>query len=133
MAITDIFKKEEAQKGKKKPGAKPVADKTDKKEARRPKNAARAMGILAGVHATEKAAKMAETGRYVFKVTKIAGKKEIARAVEDYYGVDVVDVKVINVPGRNRRNRRGTYFESGYRKAAVKIKKGQTIEAMATK
>jgi large subunit ribosomal protein L23 len=133
MAITDIFKKEEAQKGKKKPGAKPAAEKTDKKEARRPKNAGRAMRVLAGVHATEKAANMAEGERYVFKVAKTAGKKEIARAVEDYYGVDVVSVNVINIPGRNRRNRRGIYFESGYRKAAVKIKKGQTIEAAATK
>jgi Ribosomal protein L23 len=53
--------------------------------------------------------------------------------VEDYYGVDVVSVNVINIPGHNRRNRRGIYFESGYRKAAVKIKKGQTIEAAATK
>ncbi len=80
MAITDIFKKEEVRKGKKTPAAKPVAEKTDKKEARRPKNAGRAMGVLAGVHATEKAANMAEKERYIFKVPKPPEKK-IAAAV----------------------------------------------------
>jgi len=84
--------------------------------------------ILAGAHITEKASNLSDDNQYVFRVAKSANKKEIARAVEEYYQVKAVGVNVVNVPGRKRRSRRGIFFEPGYRKAIVKIKKGQTIE-----
>lgn len=133
MAITDIFKKEAkkapqapADSGKKTPA--PIERAKSGAKATR-KSAVLAGRILAGAHITEKAASLADTDQYIFRVVKTAGKKEIARAVEVYYGVSAVSVNVINVPGRRRRNRRGIFFEPGFRKAIVKIKKGQTIEA----
>lgn len=134
MAITDIFKKEakkapKAAASDEKKKALPAVEKS-KSAAKPPKKSAALAGrVLSGAHITEKAASLADNDQYIFRVAKTAGKKEIAAAVEAYYGVNALSVNVINVPGRRRRNRRGIFFEPGFRKAIVKIKKGQTIEA----
>jgi len=60
------------------------------------------------------------------KQTKL--KLEIKKAIEGLYGVDVLSVKVINIPKRRRRLGRITGWRKGYKKAIVKIKKGQKIE-----
>lgn len=133
MAITDIFKKQTKMTSKTSAGgdkkAAPDVDvKKDKVDAKMPKKSAVLAGrILIGAHITEKAADLADKNQYIFKVAKNRGKKEISRAVEDYFGVNAVSVNVVNVPGRRRRNRHGVFFESGFRKAIVRIKKGQTI------
>ena len=56
--------------------------------------------------------------------------KEIARAVEGYYGVDVVGVNVLNIAGKRRRRAKGIAVGVDYRKAIVTVKKGQSIEIM---
>lgn len=127
MAITDIFKKEAPRKTKvQKIATKEKKPAVEKKAA--DKIGDRAVRILAGAHITEKASNLSDDNQYVFRVAKSANKKEIAHAVEEYYQVKAVGVNVVNVPGRKRRSRRGIFFEPGYRKAIVKIKKGQTIE-----
>ncbi len=130
MAITDIFKKESEKKSAVKVEGKPVAAK--KKAAAKPasKNSGRVVRILVHAHITEKASTLSDGNQYVFRVAKSANKKEIARAVEEYYQVKAIGVNVINVCGKRRRNRHGIFFEPGYRKAIVKIEKGQTIEIM---
>jgi ribosomal protein L23 len=41
-----------------------------------------------------------------------------------------MDVKMINIPAKRRRLGRTEGYKAGYKKAIVKIKKGQTIEIM---
>jgi large subunit ribosomal protein L23 len=128
MAISDIFKKEDAK------AAKPKAEKTasiQTKNAVKPASRTGREGLLLmHAHVTEKSSKLAEENKYVFKVVVTANKQGVARAVESYYGVLVENVHVINVPPKRRRRGRGFATKPGYRKAIVQLKKGQTIEVM---
>jgi len=133
MAITDIFKKENnndatvpAKKDKK---SAPVKTEIETKVSR--KVSGQAARVLIHAHVTEKASSSAEkNNQYIFRVAKFANKQEVARAIESYYQVDVVGVNTINIPGKRKRRGRGITIEPGYRKAIVKIKKGQSIEVL---
>jgi len=127
MAITNIFKKEEKKTiaGKRTETPRVVAQtKTSRKAS------GLASRVLRRAHVTEKASKLAEGNQYVFEVAKSANKKEIARAIESYYGVDVVGVNTIRIPGKPKRYKQNVTLTSGYRKAIVKIKQGQSIEVL---
>ena len=87
--------------------------------------------VLEYPHITEKATNFSEKNKYVFKVTKEANKTEIKKAINDVYGVDVVDVKIINVHRRKRKMGRQTGWKKGYKKAIVKVKEGQKIELLS--
>ena len=86
--------------------------------------------ILIAPHITEKATNLAEKNRYVFRVWQKANKNEIKKAIEDLYKVNVIDVKIINVPPKERRLGRISGWKKGFKKAIVKIKGGQKIEVM---
>ena len=77
----------------------------------------------------EKSMKLTEMGHYTFQVDRKVNKDQIAQFVAMKFGVEVVDVRVINLPTKNKlqRNRRGTFEKAGFRKAVVKVKKGQKI------
>ena len=66
----------------------------------------------------------------MFEVWPETNKTEIKKAVEGVYGVDVIKVKIIKVPRKKRRLGRISGFKQGYKKAIVKIKKGQKIEIL---
>ncbi len=131
MAITDIFKKEDKKSGqdsKKTAGILPAKSADETKKSRRAGMAAR---VLKRACVTEKSANAAQNhNRYVFLVEARANKNEVKSAVENYYGVKVLKTNMINIPGKRKRRGRGIAVEPGYRKAVVKIKKGQTIEVM---
>lgn len=86
--------------------------------------------ILKSPHVTEKATELAKKNQYVFKVDPRASKIEIKRAIEDLYKVDVINVRIIKVPRKRRRLGRISGWRKGYKKAIVKIKKGQRIEIL---
>lgn len=86
--------------------------------------------VLKEPHITEKATNLAEKNQYTFKVFPDSNKKEIKKAVEDLYEVDVTKVRIINVPPKKRRLGRIEGFRSGFKKAIVTIKEGQKIEVM---
>jgi len=88
------------------------------------------MTILKTPHVTEKSTDLVGKHQYVFKVFPKANKTEIKRAIENLYGVDVIDVKIIKVPPKRRRLGRISGWRKGYKKAIVKIKKGQKIEVL---
>lgn len=130
MAITDIFKKDQASAAKS-----DFAAKKDKKSAdKEPKKSNKISSLMAKTiihaHVTEKASRLSEKSQYVFRIAPKANKKEVARAIEKHYGVSVVAVAVINLPGKRRRRGRGIAVEPGCRKAVVTLKKGQTIEVL---
>ncbi len=82
---------------------------------------------------TEKAnAQQEKLRRYAFKVDKRANKLEIKKAVEDFYGVTVVDVNTAVVPSKAKNRFTKTGYIQGrkpaYKKALITIAEGETID-----
>lgn len=77
---------------------------------------------------TEKSQKLREKGIYVFKVLKRANKVEIKKAIEKIFNVKVAKVTTINVPRKKRTRGRIFGFKPSYKKAMVKLAKGEKIE-----
>jgi large subunit ribosomal protein L23 len=82
---------------------------------------------------TEKAnAQQEKLRRYAFKVDRRANKLEIKKAVEEFYGVSVVDVNTAVVPGKNKARYTKAGFiqgmKSAYKKALVTVADGETID-----
>jgi len=86
---------------------------------------------------TEKAnAQQDKLSRYAFKVDRRANKLEIKTAVEQFYGVNVVDVNTLVVPGKSktRSTKSGIIsgVKSGYKKALVTVAEGESIDLYAS-
>jgi large subunit ribosomal protein L23 len=82
---------------------------------------------------TEAATAAAQMNKYVFKVTKGASKTDIKKAVEALYQVTVLTVRTINIPSKKRMRGRTVGRKSGFRKAIVKIKAGESIDIFGKK
>ena len=85
---------------------------------------------------TEKANNQQEKlRRYAFKVNRKANKLEIKKAVEEFYGVSVVDVNTVVVPGKNKTKFTKAGFVKGvkpsYKKAYITVAEGETIDLYA--
>ena len=86
--------------------------------------------ILIAPRITEKGSYLAEQGCYVFNVATGANKKEIARAVQQLFGVVPRMVRTVHVRGK-RMITRGTNRvgkSASGKKAYVFLKKGEKIE-----
>lgn len=80
---------------------------------------------------TEKSlADKAALNNFTFKVNRKASKGAIADAVKELFGVDVLNVRTMVMPGKPKRLRRTHLFtkSSAWKKAVVTIKEGQKIE-----
>jgi len=77
---------------------------------------------------TEKTTMQIEQGIYTFEVDPRANKLQVKEAVERVFGVDVVSVNIINVPGKPRRWGRHVSRTPSWKKAIVKLAEGQRIE-----
>jgi large subunit ribosomal protein L23 len=78
---------------------------------------------------TEQTAQLSETlKQVVFKVDISANKKEIKKAVEKLFNVEVIKVTTSVVKGKTKRNRFGLYKKSDYKKAFVSISKESEIQ-----
>lgn len=60
--------------------------------------------------------------KYTFKVLKTANKIEIARAVEELFGVKVAKVNTMNVRGRFKRQGMHGGYTPSWKKAIVTLK-----------
>lgn len=78
---------------------------------------------------SEKSMKQSESGRYTFLVKADANKGDVRRAVESMFQVDVISVVTTTQKGRTTRrgSRRIEVTTSAFKKAAVRLKKGQTL------
>ena len=65
--------------------------------------AATAYDIIKRPIITEQSMEQTEMKRYTFEVDKRANKIEIAKAVEEIFGVKVAKVNTMNVPGKAKR------------------------------
>ncbi|MFN2457466.1 MAG: 50S ribosomal protein L23 [Chitinophagaceae bacterium] len=82
---------------------------------------------------TEKAnAQQDKLRRYAFKVARKANKLEIKKAVEDFYGITVVNVNTSVVPGKakSRFTKKGVVSgrKPAYKKAFITVAEGETID-----
>ncbi|MGN6165433.1 MAG: 50S ribosomal protein L23 [Flavisolibacter sp.] len=82
---------------------------------------------------TEKANSQQESlRRFAFKVARKANKLEIKKAIEEFYGVNVVDVNTAVVPGKNKTRYTKKGFTKGqkpaYKKAMVTVAEGESID-----
>lgn len=82
---------------------------------------------------TEKSNKVSKDGVFTFLVAKLARKDEIKKAIEEKFDVKVVSVKTANFVAqtKSQRSRKGYFTVSGFKKAMVQLKKGQTIGLFA--
>ena len=76
---------------------------------------------------TEKSATLEEKGTYTFKVDVRANKTQIKQAIEKAFNVTVVKINTMNNHPKDRRVGRYTGKTNRYKKAMVKLAKGQTI------
>ena len=78
---------------------------------------------------TEKSTRQRETKNVVaFVVARDANKIEIRKAVERLFNVSVTNVRTITVPGKRKRLGRYEGIRSGWKKAIVTLKEGDSIE-----
>ena len=78
---------------------------------------------------TEKAMDGIASKKYTFKVAPDATKPEIAKAVEELFGVEVAKVNTINVKRKPKRLRYQSGYTAAWTKAIVTLKESsKTIE-----
>ena len=93
-------------------------------------NSERMYSILLAPHVSEKSALIGElANQYAFKVTKDATKSEIKGAVEQLFNVTVIELQVLIVTGKTKRNSRGKVRRRpNWKKAYVRLDQGQEID-----
>ena len=89
----------------------------------------RLSNVLKAPWFSEKALIGTERGVYVFQVPGDATKPEIAAAIEKFFNVTPVKVRIANLPAKSvsLRSRRGTGTRARRHKAYVYLKKGDTL------
>ena len=77
---------------------------------------------------TEKSTKLSEQNTIVFKVPSKANKKNIKNNIEKIFKVNVTKVNIINKQNRTKLTRGRKVKVSGFKKAIITLKKGQSID-----
>jgi len=87
-------------------------------------------GIIKRPIITEKTTKLKDHSSYVFEVHPSANKQQIARAVETLFKVSVRSVRTAIVKGKVRRTGKFSGVRPDWKKAYVRLEKGQTIKML---
>jgi len=77
---------------------------------------------------TEKATILSEQNKTVFKVHEKANKKTIKKNIEKLFNVKVIKVNIINQKTKVKIKQGRRSYKSGYKKAIITLKKGQSID-----
>ena len=77
---------------------------------------------------TEKATILSEQNKTVFKVHEKANKKIIKKNIEKLFKVNVVKINIINQKTKIKMRQGKKSIKSGYKKAIITLKKGQSID-----
>ena len=77
---------------------------------------------------TEKSTNLSGLNKIVFKVHKNANKKNIKSNIEKIFKVNVTKVNIINKQNRTKLTRGKKVKISGFKKAIITLKKGQSID-----
>tara|TARA_A100001035_G_C27663315_1_gene444819 strand:+ start:543 stop:836 length:294 start_codon:yes stop_codon:yes gene_type:complete len=77
---------------------------------------------------TEKATILSEQNKTVFKVHGKANKKSIKKNIEKIFKVNVVKINIINQKTKLKMRQGKKSYKTGYKKAIITLKKGQSID-----
>ena len=77
---------------------------------------------------TEKSTKLSEYNKIIFKVPNGANKKNLKKNIEKIFKVNVTKINIINKQNRTKVTRGRKVKVSGYKKAIITLKKGQSID-----
>ena len=77
---------------------------------------------------TEKSTNLSEQNKIVFKVPIKSNKKNLKKNIEKIFKVNVLKVNIINKQSRKKLTRGKKVKVSGFKKAIVTLKKGQSID-----
>ena len=77
---------------------------------------------------TEKTTNLSEQNKIVFKVPNKSNKRSLKKNIEKIFKVNVIKVNIINKQPRKKINKGRKVTISGYKKAIVTLKKGQSID-----
>ena len=77
---------------------------------------------------TEKATILSEQNKTVFKVHRRANKQVIKKNIEKLFKVNVVKVNIINKKSKLKIRQGKKSYKTGYKKAIITLKKGQSID-----
>ena len=77
---------------------------------------------------TEKATILSDQNKTVFKVHLKANKKTIKKNIEKLFKVNVVKINIINRKAKLKMKQGRKSYKSGYKKAIITLKKGQSID-----
>jgi len=91
-------------------------------------NKERLMKVLLGPLVSEKTSRIADIDQYAFRVVTDADKREIGRAVELMFEVEVAGVQVVTVMGKEKRVGKRLGRRQDWRKAYVRLKPGHSID-----
>lgn len=127
---------DEKKKAVKKTSTKKTVEKkdtatTEKKSTTSDKNKSvvkEAYKVLIKPLITEKASSGAADSKYVFEVSVNANKIQIAKAIDEVYGIKPIAVNVVNMAGKVVRRGRMEGRRKDWRKAIVTLPKGKTID-----
>ncbi len=84
----------------------------------------KAQDIILAPVITEKSMYGVAEKKYTFKVANDANKIEVARAVEELFGVEVAKVNTVSVKGRFKRMGRTAGYRPDWKKAVVTLTEG---------
>ena len=77
---------------------------------------------------TEKSTNLSEMNKIVFKVPNGANKENLKKNIEKIFKVNVTKINIINKQNRKKITRGRKVKISGYKKAIITLKKGQSID-----
>ena len=77
---------------------------------------------------TEKSTTLSEQNKIVFKVPTGANKVNLKKNIEKIFKVNVTKINIINKQNRTKLTRGKKVKVSGFKKAIITLKKGQSID-----
>ena len=77
---------------------------------------------------TEKSTNLSEQNKIVFKVPSGANKVNLKKNIEKIFKVNVIKINIINKQSRTKLTRGKKVKVSGFMKAIITLKKGQSID-----
>ena len=77
---------------------------------------------------TEKSTNLSELNKITFKVPDGANKKNLKKNIEKIFKVNVIKINIISRQNRTKITRGKKVKVSGYKKAIITLKKGQSID-----
>ena len=77
---------------------------------------------------TEKSTNLSEQNKVVFKVPAGADKTNLKKNIEKIFKVNVTKINIINKQNRTKITRGKKVRVSGFKKAIITLKKGQSID-----